>query len=225
MQPTDIIIENGYVFDGSGAPWIKTDIAVRGDRIVGVGEFGDMEAGRRIDASGLYVAPGFIDVHSHAGEGLATPELSHAEPLLAQGLTTVMANPDGRGADGDLVPMDEGVPHPRSYGTFPRILAQYSRDEDVVPLSTAIHSMTGLPATVYRMADRGFIRNDMVADITVFDLEALREVGTFTDPHHLAEGIEYVLVNGELAADAGSFTGAMSGRVLDRQGGEQAPGQ
>lgn len=510
--PVDVIVADGFVYDGTGAPWIKADVAVRGDRIVAVGDLDEVEAERRIDATGLYVAPGFIDVHTHAGEGLATAELSHAEPLLAQGLTTVMVNPDGGGevdlaaqreafltqgigvnigqmvphgevrrevmgeedrhataeelermralvrtgmeegafglssglfyapgsfagiselvelgrvvgehgglytshirdesdysiglvaaveevihvareaeipgivthvkalgprvwgfseavvqriegaradgvemwadqypydasatglssalvprsamaggtdvmlerlrdegqlsalrpeiaenlerrggadriqirtfapdtslegvrlseiaeargldpieatvemlleaegevgivsynmlgedietfmrqpwritaSDGDLVPMGEGVPHPRSYGTFPRMIAQYARDEEVVPVATAIHSMTGLPATVYRMKDRGFVREGLIADLMVFDLDALREVGTFTDPHHLAEGVEYVFVNGELAIDGGAFTNARSGRVLDRNGEDHRVGE
>jgi len=121
-------------------------------------------------------------------------------------------------SDGDLVPMGEGVPHPRSYGTFPRMLADYSRDEQIVPLSKAIHSMTGLPATVHRLDDRGFLRQGMVADIVVFDLEGLADVATFTEPHQLAEGIEYVFVNGELALDDGEFTDVLSGRVLNRNG-------
>lgn len=501
----DVIIEGGFVFDGTGAPWMRADVAITGDRIVAVGRLGEMDADRRIDASGLYVAPGFIDAHTHAGEGLATAELSHGQPLLAQGLTTVFVNPDGGGpvdlaaqrndflthgiglnigqmvphnsvrravmgdvdahadeaqiedmrelvragmeegafglssglfyapgsfadisevvelakvageygglytshirdesdytigliaaveevihvareadvagivthvkalgprvwgysqavihriemaraegvemwvdqypydasatglssaliprwamdggtdamlerfddagvmadmqpeiaenlerrggadriqirtfapdtsvegmllsdiaedrgldpidttiamlqeaegsvgivsynmhasdieafmvqpwrmtaSDGDLVPMDEGVPHPRSYGTFPRMLAHYSRDLEVVPLSTAIHSMTGLPATVHRLDDRGFLFPDMAADIVVFDLAALDDVAEFTDPHQLAEGIDYLFVNGEMAIDGGEFTDVLSGRVLNRNG-------
>lgn len=501
--PVDVIVSDGFVYDGTGAPWIRTDIAIEGDRIVALGDLDDLEAERRIDAAGLYVAPGFIDVHNHAGVGLATPELSHGRPLLAQGLTTIMVNPDGGGAvdlaeqretflsngigpnigmttshgsirkevmgeedrrstpeeldqmrdlvragmengafgmssglfyspgsfadisevvelgkvvgeygglytshirdesdysigliaaveevievareaeipgivthvkalgprvwgfseaviqriegaradgvemwvdqypydasatglssaliprsamaggseamlerladeaqladirpqivenlerrggadriqirtfepdtayegmrlseiaqerglnavettiqmlqeadgdvgivsynmldkdianfmrqpwrmtasDGDLVPMGEGVPHPRSYGTFTRMLGKYARDENVVPVSAAIHSMTGLPATVYRMKDRGLLREGMIADINVFDLDGLTEVATFTDPHHLSEGVRYLFVNGELAIDGGEFTDVLSGRVLDR---------
>lgn len=87
-----------------------------------------------------------------------------------------------------------------------------------MPVARAIHSMTGLPAAVYRMKDRGLIREGMIADIAVFDLDALREVGTFTDPHHLAEGMEYLLVNGALAIDEGEFANVVNGRVLDRNG-------
>ena len=94
----DLIIRNGYILDGSGNPWFRADLGIVDDRIEAVGGLDNAAAKREIDAAGLYVAPGFIDVHSHAGNGLDTPDRSAAEPLLAQGITTVMVNPDGGGA-------------------------------------------------------------------------------------------------------------------------------
>ena len=96
-QDGTILIKNGRVMDGSGNPWIRADVLIRGDRIEAVGDLGDVAADEVIDATGLYVTPGFIDVHSHAGGGLVSPGLSHGEPLLAMGLTTVFVNPDGGG--------------------------------------------------------------------------------------------------------------------------------
>ena len=93
----DLIIRNGRVLDGSGNPWFYADVAVSGDRIVSVGDLGSATAARTIDAKGLIVSPGFIDVHSHAGPALATTALAHGRPLLAQGITTIFANPDGGG--------------------------------------------------------------------------------------------------------------------------------
>ncbi len=93
----DVIIRNGKVLDGTGNPWFYADVAIQGDRIAAVGDLSDALARREIDATGLFVAPGFIDSHTHAGGGLATEELSHARPLLAQGITTILANPDGGG--------------------------------------------------------------------------------------------------------------------------------
>lgn len=117
------VIRNGRVLDGSGNPWMSADVVIQGERIVRVGDASDVRADRIIDATGLYVTPGFIDVHSHAGPGLTSPELSHAEPLLAMGLTTVFVNPDGGGpvdqaaqreallADGLGVNVAQLVPH------------------------------------------------------------------------------------------------------------------
>ncbi len=93
----DLIIRGGRLLDGMGSPWRYADVAIAGDQIVAVGALKAATANRVIDATGFYVAPGFIDVHTHAGTGLATAELSHARPLLSQGITTVVINPDGGG--------------------------------------------------------------------------------------------------------------------------------
>ncbi len=92
-----MLIRNGRVLDGTGNPWYRADIGITGDRIIAMGSIGNAAAKTIIDAADRYVTPGFIDVHSHAGGGLATDELKHGQPLLAQGLTTVFVNPDGGG--------------------------------------------------------------------------------------------------------------------------------
>jgi N-acyl-D-amino-acid deacylase len=502
QQPYDLLIKGGRLLDGSGNPWYYADVAVRGDRIVAVGDLAGAQARRVIDARGLYVAPGFIDDHSHAGPGLATPELSGARPLLAQGITTVVVNPDGGGpvdlaaqraallkdglgvnvaqyvphgsvraavlgmsdrdpapaeldrmralvkagmesgafglssgpfyapgsysktselvalakvaaqyggvyeshirdesdytvgiiaavdeviaisreaklpsivahikalgphvwgysmavvqriqrardaglevfadqypytasstslgaallprwaqaggdsalqrrlktpadlariraamvdnlerrggadrlqiaryvpdpsidghtleavaqargedpidaaialiqgggagvvsfnmldadvdlfmrqpwtmtcSDGTLVRMGEGVPHPRAYGTFPRKLQVYALDRHVISLPAAVRSMTSLTATVFHMQDRGVIRPGAFADITVFDPTTLRDVATYQQPHQLAQGMVYVLVNGKLAIDDRKLTDGRYGVVLSRR--------
>ena len=500
-QEYDLLIRNGRVLDGTGNPWYYADVAVSGGRIAAVGDLKGARARRTLDAKGLYVAPGFIDVHTHAGGGLATRELSHAQPLLAQGITTAVVNPDGGGptdlvkqqrelraarpavnvaqmvphgsvrgavigmedraptpaemermkglvragmqagafglssgpyyapgsyskteelvelsriaaeyggvysshirdeadynigvvaavdevirvareadlpgivthikalgprvwgysealvkrierareegvqvfadqypyeasgtgitgalvprwaqvggdsalvrrintpaerarlregilenldrrggaarlqfrrhradpsiegktlqqvadarglhpadlamellkaggadlvsfnmhpddiatlmrqpwtitaSDGDLVPMGQGVPHPRSYGTFPRKIRRYVLEEGVVDLAQAIRSMTWLPAAVFGMRDRGILREGAVADVVVFDLERLRDRATYQAPHQLSEGMVHVLVNGQLAVEAGRFTDVRAGVVLER---------
>jgi N-acyl-D-aspartate/D-glutamate deacylase len=98
-QPSrfDLLIRNAHVFDGNGNPWIGADVGVVGDRIQAVGNLEDATAVKVIEANGLALTPGFIDVHSHAGGGLATSELKHGQPVLAQGITTVLVNPDGGG--------------------------------------------------------------------------------------------------------------------------------
>lgn len=504
----DLVLRNGMVLDGTGNPWYRADVAVRGDRIAAVGDLSAARGRREIDASRLFVAPGFIDVHSHAGPGLASPGLSGAEPLLAQGITTVFVNPDGGGpldlvaqraalekdglgvnvaqlvshgtiheevvgvedrvptpdelqrmkdlvragmeagafglssglfyapasfsstgevvemakvaaahggaytshirdesdytvgliaavdevitvarqaglpgvvshvkalgphvwgfstaiaeriegarregievwadqypyeasgsgvqsalvprwaqeggesamlsrlddpatrerlradmwenldrrggadrlqvrrfeadatlegrtlqeladaagvdpiemaarllrrggasfvsfnmnardvdmlmrqpwtmtsTDGDLVPMGEGVPHPRSYGTYSRKLGLYVRERGVVDLGQAIRSMTSLPAAVFRVKDRGQIREGAFADLVVFDLARVRDLATYQEPHQLSEGMVHVLVNGHLAVDGTRFTGERAGRVLSRRADRGGP--
>jgi N-acyl-D-amino-acid deacylase len=506
-EPFDVVIRNGRVMDGSGNPWLRADVGIRGGRIAAVGRLGNAAARRTIDAADRLVTPGFIDVHSHAGEGLTHPELRQGQPLLAQGVTTIVANPDGGGpvdlakqraaleaggigpnvallvghgsvrravfgnvdrapsdaelekmralvrtameqgafglssglfyepgtfaateevielakvaaqfgglytshvrdegdydigvvaavqeviriaeegglpgivshmkalgpdnwglsaasihrieqartrgvqvfadqypyeasstslgaallpgglraptaeqlrqdpstlpaaerearleleaalaenlrrrggpaavqiafhradrtlegqtldviakargltperaafeilaaggasivsynmseddirrimrqpwtmtsSDGGLVRMDEGKPHPRNYGAFARKLALYVRERDVVGMEFAIRSMTSLPASVFGMRDRGVIREGAAADIVVFDPAQVRERATYTDPHHLSEGMAFVLVNGTPVIEDGKFTTALPGTVLRKQ--------
>jgi N-acyl-D-aspartate/D-glutamate deacylase len=499
QETFDVIIRNGRVLDGSGNPWFSADVGIRGDHIAAVGDLSGARAEDEIDAAGLYVAPGFIDTHSHSGGGLVTQALSHARPLLAQGITTVFVNPDGGGpvdlseqredlmqyglgvntaqfvphtsirrqtigmearapspeeleemkawvragmeegawglssatfyapgnyagpgeiialaeivaeyggayqshprdesdytigvlaaaeeiidvsrrtgipvivthikvlgppvwgfstalvrrierarqegyqvyadqypytasatgltsallprwaqvggrdsllarlddpdtlarikedmeenlarrggadriqfrrvqfeeslegrtldqvaeewgvspidasvrlfrlgspsivsfnmheadvrglmvqpwtmtaSDGDLVPWQVGVPHPRSYGTFPRKIRQYVVEEGLMDLASAIRTMTSLPANVFRMAERGMIRSGAMADVVVFDLARVLDLATYTQPHQLSEGMIHVFVNGEVAMRNGEFTGSLAGRVL-----------
>jgi N-acyl-D-amino-acid deacylase len=101
--PYDVVIRGGQIIDGTGAAAIAGDVAIRGQRIVAVGNVGDVSARTVVDARGRYVTPGFIDVHLHAGEGLAG-DLAHGQPVLAQGITTVVVNPHGGG------PVDVAAP-------------------------------------------------------------------------------------------------------------------
>jgi N-acyl-D-amino-acid deacylase len=120
-------------------------------------------------------------------------------------------------SDGALPEWQDGVPHPRAYGAFTRKLETYVADEEVVSLEHAIRSMTSLPARVYRMTDRGEIRPGLAADLAIFDLSELTTRSTFTDPHHLAEGMRHVLVNGEFAIRNGQFIDARAGQVLRKR--------
>lgn len=113
-------------------------------------------------------------------------------------------------------PTSIGKPHPRSYGTFPRILGKYVRDEKTMPLETAIYKMTGFSAQRLGLKDRGRIAEGMIADITVFDPNTVIDRATFTEPHQYPAGIPYVLVAGQLVIDGGEHTGALPGRLLRR---------
>jgi N-acyl-D-aspartate/D-glutamate deacylase len=119
----------------------------------------------------------------------------------------------------------EGVPpymgpgaHPRHFGAFVRRIARYVKDLEVIPLSFAIRSSTGLPAQIIGLRDRGLIREGYKADIVIFDLEKLRDRATVLAPHLRSEGVEFVLVNGQFTIDGGTLTGALPGQVLKREG-------
>jgi N-acyl-D-amino-acid deacylase len=114
-----------------------------------------------------------------------------------------------------------GLPHPRSYGTFPRILARYVRDTGTLTLEEAIRKMTSWPATRMRLDRRGVIREGAWADITIFDLDRVQDLATYDEPVLFPEGIEYVLVNGVVTIEnGGTHTGARSGHVLYGPGRE-----
>lgn len=166
--------------------------------------------------------------HIAKARGLA-PEAAAAE-LITRGNASIvsfnMSEQDIRhimkkpytmaSSDGALVAPGDGKPHPRGNGAFARRLAVYVRERGVVDLEFAVRSMTSLPAAVFGMRDRGAIREGAAADIAVFDPQKVRDRATYTDPHQLAEGMSYVLVNGVVVIDDGKFTDALPGRVLSK---------
>jgi N-acyl-D-amino-acid deacylase len=118
------------------------------------------------------------------------------------------------GSDGRLTRPREGHPHPRWYGTFPRVLGPFVRDRRVLSLEQAVHKMTGLSAARLGLQDRGRLVEGAYADLVVFDPATVRDRATFEDPHQYPEGIEYVFVNGVAVVDGGRFTDARPGRGL-----------
>jgi len=110
--------------------------------------------------------------------------------------------------------LGEGVVHPRLYGTFPRVLGHYVRDEPLLTLADAIRKMTSLPAQVLRLEDRGRLTQGYWADIVVFDPETVVDVATYEDPHRYSIGVDYVLVNGVVVVDDGEHTGARPGQPV-----------
>jgi N-acyl-D-amino-acid deacylase len=105
-------------------------------------------------------------------------------------------------------------PHPRAYGTFPRILRKYVREDKALTLEDAIRKFSALPAQRLRLTDRGVLKAGMWADVVVFDVATVRDLATFDNPNQLSEGMEYVLVNGAPVIEQGKMTGALPGKVL-----------
>ena len=132
---------------------------------------------------------------------------------LQQPWVSICNDSQGTAPDGLL---GEEHPHPRAYGTFPRILARYVREEKKLTLEEAIRKFTSLPAGRMRFADRGVLKAGMWADVVVFDPDTIHDAATFGNPNQLSVGMQYVLVNGVPVIDGGKMTNALPGRVVTR---------
>lgn len=122
-------------------------------------------------------------------------------------------------------PLSESKSHPRGWGSFPRILGKYVREEHLLTLEEAIRKMTSRPATRVGFTDRGILRDGMMADITVFDPATIRDVATFDDPNHYSVGVKWVLVNGRAVVANGKITSERPGRALRGPGYRKSPKQ
>ncbi|HLY20303.1 MAG TPA: D-aminoacylase [Bryobacteraceae bacterium] len=139
---------------------------------------------------------------------MSEPDIALA---LAQPWVSICNDSEGTAPDGLL---GKEHPHPRAYGTFPRILRKYVREEHKLTLPDAIRKFSALPAQRMRLTDRGALKQGMWADVVVFDPETIHDVATFAEPNQLSEGMRFVLVNGDLVIDEGKMTNALPGKVL-----------
>ena len=140
--------------------------------------------------------------------GMSEPDVRLA---LQQPWVSVCNDSQGTATDGLL---GQEHPHPRAYGTFPRILRKYVREDGALTLPDAIRKFSALPASRLRLADRGVIKAGMWADMVIFNPDKITDLATFEKPNQLAEGMEYVLVNGVAVIEHGSMTNALPGRVV-----------
>ncbi len=124
-------------------------------------------------------------------------------------------------SDGGVQIVGRGVPHPRNYGTFPRVIAHYVRDRGVIPIEEAVRKMTSLPAQVFRIRERGMLREGMYADITVFDGKSIKDQATFAEPHQYGKGLRCVIVNGQIVVENDTPTGSLPGMVIYGSGKKQ----
>jgi dihydroorotase/N-acyl-D-amino-acid deacylase len=135
-----------------------------------------------------------------------------------------MQSPFGMiGSDGSLTTPGDGSPHPRAFGTYPRVLGRYVRERGVLSLEEAIRKMTSFPAARLGLHDRGVLKAGLAADVTVFDAATIADRATFSDPHHYSDGVQYVIVNGQVTVAKGVHTGVRAGRVLRGPGAGAAP--
>jgi dihydroorotase/N-acyl-D-amino-acid deacylase len=139
--------------------------------------------------------------------------MSEPDVMLALQQPWVSICNDSQGASPDGL-LGQEHPHPRAYGTFPRILRKYVREERKLTLEDAIRKFSALPAERMRLADRGVLKAGMWADVVVFDPATIRDAATFEKPNQLSEGMRYVLVNGVPVIAEGRMTNALPGRVV-----------
>ena len=145
--------------------------------------------------------------------GVAVFGMSQPDVTLALQQPWVAVDNDSSGTSPEGL-LGQEHPHPRAYGTFPRVLRKYVREDKALTLEDAIRKFSALPAQRLRLVDRGLIKAGMWADVVIFDPATVRDLATFENPNQLSEGMEYVLVNGVPVVDQGKMTGALPGKVV-----------
>jgi N-acyl-D-aspartate/D-glutamate deacylase len=161
------------------------------------------------DAEGKSVLDVVLEIERSGGAQVVSFGMSEEDVRLYLKQPWVATASDG----GSKVP-DSTVPHPRSYGTFPRKIGRYAIEEKVIPLEQAIRSASGLPADILRLTDRGYLKPGGFADVVAFDPKTFRDTATYDLPHQYAPGIRWLFVNGKLAIDEGKANRELAGRVL-----------
>ena len=203
---------------------LRTEFAARGAAYTGPGGWADIRLGgfRRRDLL-RWESRTIADVMSESGRDAVDVicDLLLAEDLGVSQVTSgpwsetlrpFVAHPVGMvGTDSTFV---GEKPSPRTYGSFPRILGQFVRDEALLSLEEAIRKMTGAPAARLGLTQRGLLLDGMFADIVVFDPATVRSNATYDEPRRFPDGIEHVIVNGVLVVDNGAHTGATPGRGI-----------
>jgi N-acyl-D-aspartate/D-glutamate deacylase len=149
--------------------------------------------------------------HGQTGAIFFMMKESDMQAALKSPFVSICTDSGARATDG---PLAGSKSHPRGWGTYPRILGKYVRDEKLMPLEFAIHKMTGLPASNVGLKQRGLLREGYFADITIFDPKTVIDRATFEDPNQYPVGVNFVIVNGQVEVDKGQRTPAGAGRVL-----------
>jgi dihydroorotase/N-acyl-D-amino-acid deacylase len=152
-------------------------------------------------------------IEDNAFTSVAVVGMSEPDVTLALQQPWVSVDNDSSGTSPEGI-LGEEHPHPRAYGTFPRVLRKYVREEKKLSLEDAIRKFSALPAQRMRLVDRGVLKQGMWADVVVFDPNTVRDVATYDDPNRLSEGMDFVLVNGTPVIENGKMTGALPGKVL-----------
>ena len=154
-----------------------------------------------------------ILIRDHAFTEVAVFAMSEDDVAMAVAQPWVAFNNDSQGT-APTGRLGEEHPHPRAYGTFPRVLRKFVREDKLITLADAVRKMSALPAQKLRLADRGVLKNGTWADVVVFDPATVTDVATFAEPNQLSKGMDDVLVNGVAVIAGGKATGARPGKIL-----------
>ncbi|MDQ2854355.1 MAG: amidohydrolase family protein [Chloroflexota bacterium] len=210
--------------DGAARDWLRAELDARGAAYTGAAGWADVRLGAFTRPENLrWESLTLADVMRESGrdavdticdllmdENLGVAQVTSGP--WSETLPQFVRHPVGMvGTDSTFL---GEKPSPRTYGSFPRILGQFVRDEHLLSLEEAVRKMTGAPAARLGLADRGLLRDGLAADLVVFDPQRVRSNATYDAPRQFPDGIEYVAVNGELVVDAGVHTGALPGRAL-----------
>jgi N-acyl-D-amino-acid deacylase len=171
---------------------------------------GELATERRLDPYELLVQLTRQDRNRTGMIGFGMSE-ENVERMLAGPSGMICSDGAALAASG---PLARGTPHPRNFGTFPRVLGRYCRERRIMPLETAIHKMTGMPAARLKLEGRGVIAPGAAADLVAFDPATVADRATFEEPHQYPVGIPHVMVNGQWVILGGEHTGAKPGQVL-----------
>ena len=152
-----------------------------------------------------------IEIEKAGGASVVNFGMSEEDVKVYMKETWVATASDGS----SQIPGDT-VPHPRSYGTFPKKIGRYGIQDEVIPLEQAIRSATGLPADIIGLKDRGYLKPGHVADMVVFDPKTYRDTATFDKPHQYATGVKYLFINGKLVIDDGKCGEVLAGKTLKK---------
>jgi N-acyl-D-aspartate/D-glutamate deacylase len=194
---------------------------------------------KALEERGMIMIASFEKNPKWAGKMISDIAKEQRRPAVEIGLELLLGDPEAKGVNSGMdeadvryamtmpwvatasdgsVKIDDGTrPHPRSFGTFPRKIGRYAIQEKVLPLPAAIRSASGLPADIIGMTDRGYVRENLVADIVVFDPNSFNDLATYEKPFEQSTGVRWLLVNGQFAIDDGEPQKRLAGRPLRRE--------
>jgi N-acyl-D-amino-acid deacylase len=151
-----------------------------------------------------------LEIERHGGAQVVIFSMNEEDVRLIMRQPFVATASDGA----SMLPSSDTVPHPRSYGCFPRKIGRYAIEDKILTLEQAIRSASGLPADILHLPERGYLKTGYFADVVVFDPKTFRDTATFDKPHQYATGVRYLFVNGQLAIDESKSTEVLGGKVL-----------